>query len=211
MRFFLKMGRAAIWASNAMDGPTTARRQRGDRDWLRQKVLEGLGWKIQRVWSTAWVRNPEAEMARIEAALIAARARPTFDPDRPSVTAPSSNPKDLDVGTVEIVAAAPPAIHLEYYEDVRLPKRPRWAELRSETTETLAHMVTLVADLEGPVHKDVVIERIRRCYGIGRVRGSTRHNVERVIQLAQSSGTVQETELSSGVARINFADSRVRP
>ena len=40
-----------------------------DRDWLRQKVLEGLGWKIHRVWSTAWVRNPEAELARIEMAL----------------------------------------------------------------------------------------------------------------------------------------------
>ena len=29
-----------------------------DRDWLRQQVLEGLGWRIHRVWSTSWVRNP---------------------------------------------------------------------------------------------------------------------------------------------------------
>ncbi len=30
-----------------------------DRDFLRQQVLEGLGWKILRVWSTDWWINPE--------------------------------------------------------------------------------------------------------------------------------------------------------
>ena len=29
-----------------------------DRDKVRQAVLEGLGWKILRVWSTDWFRNP---------------------------------------------------------------------------------------------------------------------------------------------------------
>ena len=45
-----------------------------DRDWLRQQVLEGLGWKIHRVWSTAWIENPQRELASIEEALKAARA-----------------------------------------------------------------------------------------------------------------------------------------
>ena len=31
-----------------------------DRDWLRQDVLERLGWKIHRIWSTSWIRDPEA-------------------------------------------------------------------------------------------------------------------------------------------------------
>lgn len=30
-----------------------------DRDRLRQDVLEGLGWKIRRIWSTDWFSNPE--------------------------------------------------------------------------------------------------------------------------------------------------------
>ncbi len=45
-----------------------------DRDWLRQNVLEGLGWRIHRVWSTAWIRDPDAEVAAIEEALERARA-----------------------------------------------------------------------------------------------------------------------------------------
>ena len=46
-----------------------------DRDWLRQSVLERLGWTIHRVWSTSWVQNPTAEIDRIEGALGYARAR----------------------------------------------------------------------------------------------------------------------------------------
>lgn len=30
-----------------------------DRDKLRQRVLEGLGWTIIRVWSTDWWHSPE--------------------------------------------------------------------------------------------------------------------------------------------------------
>ena len=36
-----------------------------DRDRLRQQVLEGLGWKIRRIWSADWFRNPEAQLMPI--------------------------------------------------------------------------------------------------------------------------------------------------
>jgi len=36
-----------------------------DRDRLRQQVLERLGWRICRVWSTDWVRDPERQIKRI--------------------------------------------------------------------------------------------------------------------------------------------------
>jgi very-short-patch-repair endonuclease len=36
-----------------------------DRDRLRQSVLEELNWRIYRVWSTDWYRDPEREFARL--------------------------------------------------------------------------------------------------------------------------------------------------
>lgn len=33
-----------------------------DRDRLRQEVLEGLGWRLHRIWSTDWFRNPKREI-----------------------------------------------------------------------------------------------------------------------------------------------------
>jgi superfamily I DNA and/or RNA helicase/very-short-patch-repair endonuclease len=33
-----------------------------DRDRLRQEILEGLGWKIKRIWSTDWFSNPVSQL-----------------------------------------------------------------------------------------------------------------------------------------------------
>lgn len=45
-----------------------------DRDRLRQQVLEGLGWKIHRVWSTDWFRHQERELRRLVTAIERAKA-----------------------------------------------------------------------------------------------------------------------------------------
>ena len=164
-----------------------------DRDWLRQKVLEGLGWKIHRVWSTAWVRNPEAELSRIEDALLAAWSAPSTTNDA-SMTAltelvdPIENPTSPPLVTV---TAEIPQVRLERYERAELPRPPRWAELRYETTQKLVEMTIIVADVEGQVHKDVIIERIRHCYGLGRVSGGTRDRVEHSIDTAIYEGRVE--------------------
>jgi very-short-patch-repair endonuclease len=36
-----------------------------DRDRLRQEILEGLGWRLYRVWSTDWFTNQDREMAKM--------------------------------------------------------------------------------------------------------------------------------------------------
>jgi very-short-patch-repair endonuclease len=33
-----------------------------DRDRLRQSVLEQLGWRIRRIWSVDWFRNPRTQL-----------------------------------------------------------------------------------------------------------------------------------------------------
>ena len=52
-----------------------------DRDRLRQEILEQLGWKIRRIWSTDWFRDPHACIARLVAELkqLAAESRPPVE------------------------------------------------------------------------------------------------------------------------------------
>ena len=45
-----------------------------DRDRLREEVLRGLGWKLHRIWSTDWFRNPERELGRAVEAIELAKA-----------------------------------------------------------------------------------------------------------------------------------------
>jgi very-short-patch-repair endonuclease len=54
-----------------------------DRDKLRQSVLEGLGWKLIRVWSTDWWHDPAGEMKKLKAALP---ALPEIDGTRKKVS-----------------------------------------------------------------------------------------------------------------------------
>ena len=46
-----------------------------DRDRLREEVLHGLGWKLHRVWSTDWFRNPERELQRAVEAIERAKTQ----------------------------------------------------------------------------------------------------------------------------------------
>jgi len=36
-----------------------------DRDRLRQEILENLGWKIHRIWSTDWFKSRDSEAKRL--------------------------------------------------------------------------------------------------------------------------------------------------
>lgn len=48
-----------------------------DRDRLRQEILESLGWRIRRIWSTDWFKNPESQLQPIlnELAELRTKAR----------------------------------------------------------------------------------------------------------------------------------------
>jgi very-short-patch-repair endonuclease len=48
-----------------------------DRDRLRQEVLERLGWRIHRIWGTAWDHDRAAEERRLRAAIHSASSGST--------------------------------------------------------------------------------------------------------------------------------------
>ena len=79
-----------------------------DRDRLRQEVLEDLGWKLHRIWSTDWFRNPRAEIETlrevIEEARDIAKKRSAASMQQADTT--SAVPKDIS-HSVEPVSEIP--------------------------------------------------------------------------------------------------------
>lgn len=47
-----------------------------DRDRLREEVLRGLGWRLYRIWGTAWYRDRNGEEAKLRSAIEEAVAAP---------------------------------------------------------------------------------------------------------------------------------------
>ena len=80
-----------------------------DRDRLRQMVLEGLGWRIHRIWSTDWWRNrAQAEidlLESVEQALSEFRISdtPTEAIAEEEIETSSSPAADNGIGTREVV------------------------------------------------------------------------------------------------------------
>jgi len=74
-----------------------------DRDRLRQDILEGLGWRIERIWSTDWFQEPGRELSRIVEAIEDETSRRRAERHRPTAIlreavqdAPEQDVKDIE-------------------------------------------------------------------------------------------------------------------
>ena len=143
------------------DGATYhSSRSARDRDRLRQQVLEGLGWRIHRIWSTDWFRNPHQELERVAAAVRSAkmsgapRPAPRPSPPKPLERAPEPEP--------EIPAPTAP------YRTARPGIGFLTTPLHEVPAGRLARWIAQVVQLESPVHFEEVILRIRKAARVGR-------------------------------------------
>jgi hypothetical protein len=150
-----------------------------DRDRLRDQILTGLGWTLHRIWGTAWYRNRTQEEVRLRQAIEAAIAAPVTGRSRktPTIERP-------EIETVEADTTGPPTWTSDYVIGSR-KTLPYWVD-PGESGNHL-HMVepiTALVEVEGPVHIEVIHERVRDWWGIGRVGSNIRRNIDLAISQA---------------------------
>jgi very-short-patch-repair endonuclease len=146
-----------------------------DRDRLRQQMLEHLGWSIHCVWSMDWYRNREETIARLLEAVRTPR----------ELTAPPAPgrvviPLDEDIEEASEVARVE---DVPVYEPCRRLRIPAIGELHLVAPEMLAAAVEDVVAVEGPVHVDEVVRRIRTLWGLQRAGNRIREAIERGVQI----------------------------
>ncbi len=159
-----------------------------DRDRLRQTVLEGLGWRLHRVWSSDWWNDPAGCLTKVEAALAAARSAPVSSPAVESPVS-STEVESQSVDDCEADPAPPPSqpntepTQPQYTAFRRPGPRCRAddfyepaadAAIRSLAMDVVAH--------EGPIALDVLNRRIAAHWGIARVGSVIRERIERLVR-----------------------------
>lgn len=160
-----------------------------DRDRLRQHVLEGLGWRIHRIWSTDWWLNPDGEVKKILERLQAIMAETDQIADElqddvallitPADIVQTSMHVDSKPGeTVRIV--------LPVYAPVTLSMKSPDAFYEFKTGPLLTEQMAQVIDSEGPVSEAVLFRKISRAWGLERTGARI---VERLKALAPSSAS----------------------
>jgi very-short-patch-repair endonuclease len=178
-----------------------------DRDLLRQSILMDRGWAIHRVWSTDWIADPQAALAAIvmridhllqsgatgvfrAAAAESREGELADDPDSgggPAVLNSAIDSIDQDPATV--LDEASTVAFAEYTAYWSKSVAPPLRGSAQERDKFAAHIDQLVA-IEGPVHYDLVIDRlIQLCKRARRGSVITRF-FESCIRLAVKRGRV---------------------
>ena len=143
-----------------------------ERDRLRQDVLEGLGWRFHRVWSTDWFyRNADA-VHRLREALdsaqrqaaggIAVTGANVGGVLTPVVAAPVEAVVEMPIAVDLPVRRLPP------YQRAAIPAPPGDEPQLADPVE-LARLVDLIVRFEGPIHVEEVSRRVASSFGRDRI------------------------------------------
>ncbi len=137
------------------------------RDRQRQEVLEGLGWRFHRIWSTEWWHNREGELVRLRAALDAAvtaqraadEAAEQHPPPSPlpaaEATAPAPEVPVTVVSSATLQPVKSPPKPSKPTFRLPAPKRGTEDDLRDPTrTHIVAGWLQQLVDEVGPLHED---------------------------------------------------------
>jgi len=172
-----------------------------DRDLLREQVLHDLGWRLHRIWSTNWFRDPDRAIETVLRAVERAQREPV---ERSVVAPPTAGSAEAsstkaNPGTRYAESPRPepaPAETRRYrpgvaYRKYRGPGR-RELLLEREHRRALATQVLEIVEVEGPIHRALLPERLKEVNGVARAGVNVQANIETALALALREGRLEE-------------------
>ncbi len=163
-----------------------------DRDRLRQQVLEGLGWRIHRIWSTDWFRRSDRELEKAAKAIEAAKVhipsslKPPPESDIPDPSERGKGPESETPNNVPKQSREP----LKYK-----PAEPiistNGRDLHAVSPFVMAKWIQAIVKIESPMHLDEVARRIATAVGVGQVGSRIQDTVNTAARQAARSGSIQ--------------------
>ncbi|MFZ5530529.1 MAG: DUF3320 domain-containing protein [Pseudomonadota bacterium] len=189
-----------------------------DRDKLRQMVLERLGWRIHRIWSTEWWTNQEREKGRLKAAIEAARQAPAQvgvvdglpeagaeqDDHAQSVGQPSDHP---EYGGATASPTQRPVHQRRVaapYPVAKLARGDRDKFLLSSEDHQIRAAIQQVVTAEGPVSENVIRRRVCEAYGFERAGNRIQERLQ-VLQRGVGKSAVENGRTFLWPAEVDLA------
>ena len=151
------------------------------RDILRQLVLHRMGWRIHRVWSTEWFHDPEQAIAGILRSVEQAQQAPvespifvpTPDPVLPAQPSPAAERRPPEA---EIPRKYKPGRPYSVFRPPHLLSRDYL--LDPSYSGVLRRTISELVQTEGPVHHDILVERLKEIHGVARAGSNVQANIE---------------------------------
>jgi len=143
-----------------------------DRDRIRQSVLEGLGWRFHRIWSTDWFRNRHKETERLDDAIKEATAYYTAYDSAPIVEQENKSKVKANIERIEIEHEVS-VVNYQVCTFDNLRLREGWV-IPDVSTQDLAEDILKIVDVESPIN--IKHLGIRLLSAVGSTRSGARIN-----------------------------------
>ena len=165
-----------------------------DRDRLRQEVLEQLGWRFHRIWSTDWFRQPDEQIKAVMNSIAQAKAgtlKPKFAAQgaaSPAIVSQAAPPPLFSDDSAGATALLPGMVVYNKF----IKQTPFSADaFYTQQMNVLVRLLVKVVQAEGPIHEDELARRACECYGIMRVGPRVRQRVMDALAKARESEQVK--------------------
>jgi very-short-patch-repair endonuclease len=155
-----------------------------DRDRLRQQVLENIGWRIYRIWSTDWFRNPERELKRVVAAIEKTRSLSALEEAEDAQGEQPATPVFLREEGERPGSDVPEYTYASLHTEIAAQ------ELHLYPLEILADWISELVETESPVHFEEVARRMVEAAKITRVGPRIRQKLQEAVAYAQKEGDI---------------------
>ncbi len=164
-----------------------------DRDILRQEILLGMGWKLYRIWSTEWFRNRDEALQRlVENVNLAIKNDHRSSPksDKPNTTT-----LDQDYILTEIPLRVQKVGKRYEKSSFKINRKDLMTPSKNHN---FSHALLTIIEEEGPIHQDVLLERVRELSNIGRVGSNISDNFDNAIKRVIKEGYVEKNKSDKG-------------
>ena len=146
-----------------------------DRDRLRQSILENMGWKFYRIWSTDWFRNKQDEKKRLlNAVKEAIKDAPRIHQETPKTVISFEEKAEIE--------------HFEFpeYQEVDV------SLIESRYDYDVSKIVRAILEVEAPVSKEWLLKRLVHLYGREKVTSVVTQEFEADMQNCKRRGIIRK-------------------
>ena len=148
-----------------------------DRDRLRQEILERMGWKFYRIWSTDWFKNKSVEQLR----LLEVATNAVKNTTKVEATLTGSPPIDtFEEFVVE-----------KHFEFPAYKSADIYALSNQYLPQDFKGMIKAILEIEAPLSEDLLLKRIVWCFGQKKVTSVIQRSYEQLMYGYQHYGIIR--------------------
>lgn len=184
------------------DGPIyQSSRVARDRDRLRQQILEGLGWHLHHLWSPDWYRNRSEVQKQLLNHIKELIKEKRGEKEFTTPVMEEEEPVESEIEEILEVEEYTPeeedvqeasSEEIPEYEVYDFPEGEVSGELHNQPVGDVARAVIKLVEVEGPIHYDEVVKRIRIHWGLSRAGSRVQAIMKEAVKLALMDGKITQ-------------------